>query len=94
MLTSTTRIVVILKDYKDQKNWIEVTKTVVLKYNVWKYCNLSTRRKELLVHEEPKRPKPVNVNANTQTYAVLKEDEKEIYRSLLKDYQRVKRRFN
>ena len=40
-------------------------KTVVLKYNVWKYYNLSTRRKELLVHKEPKRPKLVNVNVNT-----------------------------
>ena len=59
---------------------------VVLKYNVWKYYNPSIRREELLVHEEPKRLKPVDVNVNTQTYAVLKEDEKEIYRSLLKDY--------
>ena len=58
MSTSTTRIVVILKDYKDWKKWIEVTKMVVLKYNVWKYCNLSTRREELLVYEEPKRLKP------------------------------------
>ena len=65
MSTSTTRIVVILKDYKDWKKWIKVTKIVALKYNVWKYCNLSTRREELLVHEEPKRPKPVNVNINT-----------------------------
>ena len=94
MLTSTTRIVVILKDYKDWKKWIEVIKTVALKYNVWKYCNLSTRREELLVNKEPKRPKPVDVNINTQTYAILKEDEKEIYRSLLKDYQRVRRRFD
>ena len=86
MLTSTTRIVVILKDYKDWKKWIEVIKTVVLKYDVWKYCNPSIRREELLVYEEPKRLKPVDVNANTQTYAILKEDEKEIYRSLLKDY--------
>ena len=86
MLTSTTRIVVILKDYKDWKKWIEVTKTVVLKYDVWKYCNPSIRREELLIYEEPKRLKPVDVNANTQMYAVLKEDEKEIYRSLLKDY--------
>ena len=94
MSTSTTRIVVILKDYKDWKKWIEVIKTVVLKYNVWKYCNPSIRREELLVHEEPKKPKPVDVNVNTQTYAALKEDEKEIYRSLLEDYQRVRRRFN
>ena len=86
MLTSTTRIVVILKDYKDWKKQIEVTKTVVLKYNVWKYYNPSIRREELLVHEEPKKPKPVNVNANTQIYTILKENEKEIYRSLLKDY--------
>ena len=94
MSTSTTRIVVILKDYKDWKKQIEVTKTVVLKYDVWKYCNPSTRREELLVYEEPKRPKPVDINVNTQTYAILKEDEKEIYRSLLKDYQRVRRRFD
>ena len=94
MSTSTTRIVVILKDYKDQKNQIEVIKTVVLKYDVQKYYNPSIRREELLVYEEPKRPKLVDVNVNTQTYAILKEDEKEIYRSLLKDYQRVRRRFD
>ena len=94
MLTSTTRIVVILKDYKDWKNQIKVTKTVVLKYNVYKYYNPSIKREELLVYEEPKKLKPVDVNANTQMYAILKEDEKEIYRSLLKDYQRVRRRFD
>ena len=65
MLTNITRIVVILKDYKNWKKWIKVIKTVVLKYDVWKYCNLSIRREELLVYEEPKRLKPVNVNVNT-----------------------------
>jgi hypothetical protein len=68
MFTSP-RISVILDGPSDWDEWIEIMKVIVLAGKIWDYIDPS--KDQVPVLEEPKPPKPRNVNDQTSIFRQL-----------------------
>jgi len=65
-----------------------VVKTKAIADSIWAYVNPNTPKSTLPSLEEPKAPKPVDIDPQKTTFLSLDKDEKEEYQELRQDYKR------
>jgi hypothetical protein len=84
-MSTSPRISVTLDGPSDWDEWIEIIKTIALAGKVWDYVDPS--EDEVPALEEPRLPRPMDVNIYATTFGLLSQQEREEYRILRQDYK-------
>jgi hypothetical protein len=84
-MSTSPRISVTLDGPSDWDEWIEIIKTIALAGKVWDYVDPS--EDEVPALEEPRLPRPMDVNIYATTFGLLSPQEREEYRILRQDYK-------
>jgi hypothetical protein len=79
---------IILTSQNDWDEWIELIKTTAIASDVWEFINPDTPAANIPSLEEPRAPRPSDINPQKSIFSGLDEDEKEELRERQREHKR------
>jgi hypothetical protein len=85
---SPAKVPLILKSTDQWDKWYYYIKSAATSTRIWQYVDLNTDAER--VNQEPKEPSITDVDPKATTWATLKDEDREFYRTLRDDYKEKK----